>query len=103
MYIYNDIDVKLYTPVDSGTYSTNTDGGFAFTGKEPNVVQVKCNMQYMPRRHIESRDWCRGLKKFVGQIFNVYITSIFARTVGVHKPMFNTFPANQALARLLNR
>ncbi|XP_078321391.1 uncharacterized protein LOC144621645 [Crassostrea virginica] len=32
VYIYNDIDVKLYTPVDSGTYSTNTDGGFAFTG-----------------------------------------------------------------------
>ena len=95
--------MKLYTPVHSGTLSTNTDGGFAFTGKEPNVVQVKCNMQYMPRRHIESRDWCRGLKKFVGQIFNVYITSIFARTVGVHKPMFNTFPANQALARLLNR
>ncbi|XP_078321527.1 uncharacterized protein LOC111112473 [Crassostrea virginica] len=32
VYIYNDREVKLYTPVDSGTQSTNTDGGFAFTG-----------------------------------------------------------------------
>ena len=38
VYIYNDIDVKLYTPVDSGMYSTNTDGGFAFTGKETYLV-----------------------------------------------------------------
>ena len=103
VYIYNDIEVKLYTPVISDTHATNTDGVFAFTGKEPNVVHVKCHMQYMPRKHIKSRDGWRGLKKFVGQIFNVYITSIFARTLGVHKPMFNTFPANQALARFLNR
>ena len=35
VYIYNDKEVKLYTPVDSGRLSTNTDGGFAFTGKKP--------------------------------------------------------------------
>ena len=35
VYIYNDIEVKLYTPVVSVTPTTNNDGGFAFTGKEP--------------------------------------------------------------------
>ena len=46
VYIYNDREVKLYTPVISNTPSTNTNGVFAFTGKEPNVVHVKltCNI-----------------------------------------------------------
>ena len=35
VYIYNDLEVKLYTPVVSSTHATNTDGGFAFTGMEP--------------------------------------------------------------------
>ncbi|XP_078321529.1 uncharacterized protein LOC144621716 [Crassostrea virginica] len=41
VYIYNDREVKLYTPVVSAWGSTNTKGVFAFTGKETHVVQ--CN------------------------------------------------------------
>ena len=41
VYIYNDREVKLYTPVVSVSGSTNTKGVFAFTGKETHVVQ--CN------------------------------------------------------------
>ena len=103
VYIYNDREVKLYTPVDSAVYLTNNDGVFAFTGKKPNVVQVECNMQYLPRKHIESRDGWRGLKKFVGQMFYVCITSIFAKTLGCVNLPFIPFPAIQALARILNR
>ena len=44
VYIYNDREVKLYTPVISSTSLTNPDGVFAFTGKEPNVVLLTCNI-----------------------------------------------------------
>ena len=42
VYIYNDREVKLYTPVVSSSSSgatTNSKGVFAFTGKETHVVQ----------------------------------------------------------------
>ena len=35
IYIYNDLEVKLYTPVYIATPSSNSEGVFAFTGKEP--------------------------------------------------------------------
>nr|XP_022308138.1 uncharacterized protein LOC111114141 [Crassostrea virginica] len=46
VYIYNDIEVKLYTPVDSGTHSTNTDGVLAFTGTS--YIDIPHNIGYYP-------------------------------------------------------